>query len=468
MLEDKIENFKEEIINNTCNLIKIPSVNNEKKENISKNKPFGEAINNALEYTLNLGEKLGFRTKNVDGYCGYIEFGEGKELVGIIGHLDVVPIGDGWTYNPFEAKINDGKIYGRGAIDDKGPVIASLYAMKAVKDTFKVNKRVRLILGTNEESEWKCINYYKEHEEWPTIGFSPDADFPCIYAEKGIETIYFESKYNEENEYIKIKNIDCKDNAINVVPKYCKVELEINKINTEEIVKIIEKLKNEKNFDININVETKRKLIIETNGISAHAAHPDLGVNAISIMINVLEYILKKFGVKNDLINFFSEKIGMEYNGKKIGIDVIDETGSLTLNVGDFKLEKDILKIGLNLRIPVKTSFDYIENKLKEESLKYKNIEMKVKAKQEPLFVNKKSYLVETLCGIFNEITGRNDVPLAIGGGTYARAFENVISFGANMPGNKDMCHQVDEYIKIEDLILASKIYAKAIYELSK
>lgn len=123
MFKNEIENLKEGIINQTCELVKIPSVYSEKNE---KGKPFGEEINRALEYVLDLGRKLGFKTKNIDGYCGYIEFGEGEELVGIIGHLDVVPIGEGWSHDPFKAEIEDGKIYGRGTIDDKGPVIAAI------------------------------------------------------------------------------------------------------------------------------------------------------------------------------------------------------------------------------------------------------------------------------------------------------------------------------------------------------
>ena len=173
MLDKFIENSKGKIVKKVQELIQIPSVY-ENSDNPSK--PFGENANKALEYMLELGNSLGFRTKNIDGYCGYIEFGEGEELIGIIGHLDVVPEGEGWTYPPFSGTIFDNKIYGRGAIDDKGPVIASLYAMKAVMDNCKIHKRVRLILGLNEENDWKCINYYKKHEELPTIGFSPDAD----------------------------------------------------------------------------------------------------------------------------------------------------------------------------------------------------------------------------------------------------------------------------------------------------
>ena len=170
MFERTIEHLSRNLIKSTQEIIKIPSVYSESDD---PKKPFGGGPANALEYVLNLGKSLGFRTKNIDGYCGYIEFGEGDEMVGIIGHLDVVPEGDGWTYPPFSATIDDNKIYGRGAIDDKGPVMASLYAMKTVMENCHVHKRVRLILGLNEERDWKCINYYKEHEESPTVRFQP-------------------------------------------------------------------------------------------------------------------------------------------------------------------------------------------------------------------------------------------------------------------------------------------------------
>lgn len=164
MFEEYIKTLKPQIISSTCELIKIPSVNSSSNDS---SMPFGKNCNDALEYVLNLAHDLGFRTKNIDGYCGYVEFGDGNELMGIIGHLDVVPPNENWTYPPFSATINNNKIYGRGAIDDKGPVIASLYAMKAVMDNCKIQKRVRLILGLNEEMDWKCIDYYKEHEEIP-------------------------------------------------------------------------------------------------------------------------------------------------------------------------------------------------------------------------------------------------------------------------------------------------------------
>ncbi len=465
MFEKYIDSLKDEIIAETCNLINIPSVS---EETNNPDMPFGKYAKAALEYALNLGNKLGFRTKNIDGYCGYIEFGEGDELLGIIGHLDVVPSGDSWNTPPFEATIKDNKIYGRGAIDDKGPVVASLYAMKAIKDNMNINCRVRLILGINEEKAWKCIKHYKEVEESPSIGFSPDANFPCIYAEKGICTVYIKDDYTKyENLPIRISNIDCNNNAINVVPKKCDVTLDIDvsKISLSDVTNFIdEELKNLK-FDITYSINGT-SIILHSAGIQAHSAHPDLGKNAISPMIILLNRIFNRFEYKIELFEFFKNYIKTEFDGKSLNIDFEDESGKLTLNVGDFKFYENYLQLGINLRIPINTSIDTITNLI---DLKCKNysLDTYVDGVQESLYVPKDNYLVKTLCNIFNKMTNSNSEPIAIGGGTYARAFKNCVSFGANFPGDTDMCHQANEFIDIDKLMLSCKIYAETIYELT-
>ena len=466
MFEEYIEKSKNEIIKETCNLINIPSIS---EETNNPDMPFGKYAKEALEYTLNLGKKLGFITKNLDGYCGYIEFGEGEKLIGIIGHLDVVPSGDGWDTPPFEATVKNNKIFGRGAIDDKGPVVASLYAMKAVKDTQKLNCRVRLILGINEEKAWKCIKHYKKVEELPTISFSPDADFPCIYAEKGISTIYIKDDYNKYSNFpIKISNINCNNNAINVVPKKCDITIDIDnsQINISDVICFIEEKVKELKFDINYSINNN-SITLHSTGIQAHSAHPELGQNAISPALILLNKIFTHFNYNIKLFEFFEKCIGTEFNGKSLGINFEDESGKLTLNVGNFKFYENYLQIGINLRIPINTTINTVTSLIASECEKY-SIDTYVAGKQNPLYVPKDNYLVKTLCDIFNKMTGSNAEPIAIGGGTYARAFENCISFGANFPGDTDMCHQANEFIDIDKLILSCKIYAEAIYELAK
>lgn len=445
MFDKIIETQKDEMIHSVCELIKFKSIS---VETDNPQMPFGEECKNALEYTLNLAKNLGFKTKNLDGYCGYIEYGEGAELVGIIGHLDVVPaeFEDGWKTDPFSPNIRENKLYGRGAIDDKGPVIASLYAMKAILDSGKkLNKKVRLILGLNEEKNWKCIHHYQEiGEEIPTIGFSPDADFPCIYAEKGILSIRIKHPFSIKNK--EILNIDCNHNALNVVPKYCSITL---KDNTSRNI-------------------TKH----EFNGISAHAAHPDLGDNAITKLIRHLNSQLDDNLTETEFLLLSKlDEIGLfDITSPKFLSNraIEDESGILTSNVGFLTYENSILEIGINLRVPVDTPLSKIKEKYANLTADFPAMQITFPAEQAPLYVPKNSYLVQTLTNIFNEKTNQNLEPIAIGGGTFARAFPNCVAFGANMPEQEDMCHQVNEFIDLDNLILSTKIYAQAIYELAK
>lgn len=390
---------------------------------------------------------------------------------GIIGHLDVVPEGENWTFPPFSGKVANGKIFGRGAIDDKGPVISSLYAMKTVMENCKVNKRVRLILGLNEENNWQCINYYKKHEELPTLGFSPDADFPCIYAEKSILTSYLKMNYsNYLSKDIIITDIDCNNNALNVVPKICSTTLKIN-TNNISFCNFIENLKNIKekyDYEIDIYKIDDEHVKLTSYGVQAHSAHPDLGINSISRIIIILDDIFKLYDINIELFDFFKNFIGTDYSGKNLEINFEDESGKLTLNVGWFSLENSLLKIGMNLRVPINTNVLDVENKFLKYLDSYINVDFETTNYMPALHVPKDNYLVKTLCKIYNKETKSNLEPIAIGGATFARAFKNCISFGANFPGNKDMCHQTDEFISIDNLIASCKIYARTIYELSK
>ncbi len=454
MFREKIDKKKDELIKNLCEIVNIPSV----YKNDDTEYPFGEDANNALMYMLNLGKQMGFRTKNIDGYCGYIEFGEGEELIGIIGHLDVVPEGEGWDTPPFEATIKDGKIYGRGTTDDKGPVMASLYAMKIISETMKVNKRIRLILGLNEESGWECIKRYKETEEIPNVSFSPDADFPCIYSEKAILNIHFEKEYKSSSDDIVIDSIDCKNNAMNVVPKYCMVKLKVkNKI--DECSKFL----NENLLENMCYKIEDTNIIIESEGIQAHGAHPELGINAIGKIINVLNKLFKYFRIDNNFIKIVNEKIGLQTDGDNLGIKTESELGNLTVNLARFELKENILSVSMNLRIPK----DITIEKVKE--IVNKNCEMitvTYSGEMEPLYIPKDNELVKLLCEVYNSYMNENREPIAIGGATYARAFPNCVSFGAMKPDEEDLCHKVNEYISIQNLIDACNMYTLALYEL--
>ncbi|MCK5779585.1 MAG: Sapep family Mn(2+)-dependent dipeptidase, partial [Psychrilyobacter sp.] len=185
MLHEKVLGYKDEVVEEIQKAIRIRSV----EEAPLPGMPFGEGPAKALKHFLELGETLGFESTNFDNYAGHIDFGDGEETLAILGHVDVVPEGDGWDFDPYGGIIDDGKIYGRGTLDDKGPMIMCMYAMKALKDSgVKLNKKIRMILGANEETNWGCMDHYFGTLKMPqpTLAFTPDSSFPVTFAEKGI------------------------------------------------------------------------------------------------------------------------------------------------------------------------------------------------------------------------------------------------------------------------------------------
>ena len=193
-IKEKIHELSEEMIQNLGRLVAVDSQLGTPEEG----KPFGEGPAKALEVGLKIADELGFQTVNLDNYCGYAEMGEGKEIIGIAGHLDIVPVGGDWTHDPFVLTREGDYVYGRGTTDDKGPVLEALYAMKLLRDSgVKLNKRVRLIMGCNEETGSKCMAHYNEVEEELSCGFTPDANFPCIHGEKGHMSMMAYSKHTK-------------------------------------------------------------------------------------------------------------------------------------------------------------------------------------------------------------------------------------------------------------------------------
>lgn len=196
ILNTQIEKFKDNLINHIIDVVKIPSVEGEAKENM----PFGEDVNRALEKALEISEMLGFKTQNIDGYIGYAQYGEGEDYVGVFGHLDVVPIEDGWINPPFSGHIEDGKIFSRGVLDNKGPIISALYGLYAIKESgLKLSKPVRIVFGTDEETGFKDLEYYLTKEKPPIMGFTPDCKYPVVYGERGRAKIQISIKLNEED-----------------------------------------------------------------------------------------------------------------------------------------------------------------------------------------------------------------------------------------------------------------------------
>lgn len=448
-LNAKVLELKDDMIASIQQNMRIESVRGES----APGAPYGEGPKAALDDVLALGEKLGFRTGQADNRVGWIEYGEGEEMVGILGHVDVVPAGDGWTHPAFGAEIHDGVLWGRGCLDDKGPVIMAVYALKAIRDlNLPIDRRIRVLFGSDEECGSSCVKYYVENGyEMPTIGFTPDAQFPAIFCEKGTSNFLAGTKiYNKGEIDVEYFNGGV---AANVVPPVCK--LIVNgplKVTPEEGITV---------------TEENGKTIVEATGFSAHGSTPELGVNAVVKLLNAVKE--NDFGGDfQQLVNFILEEIGNETNGKSLDILYQDEeTGETTVNLGVVKYDGEEMSFTLDIRYPKNGDAEVIDDKVINRINSY-NFDVLKKTNNKLLYVPKDSELVSKLVKVYEAQTGDKREPIAIGGGTYAKEFPNMVAFGPVFPGEPDVIHQPNERVAVEQLIRAAQVTVAAMYELAK
>ncbi|MFD1358558.1 dipeptidase PepV [Fictibacillus halophilus] len=459
---EEVERRKEQLLEDTKGLLRIPSILDETKG--TKDAPFGPEIHQALTYLLDLGKVIGMSAKDVDGYAGHLEMGSGEELVGILCHVDVVPAGEGWTVDPFGAEIKDGKIYARGAIDDKGPTMAAFYAMKIIQELkLPLSKRVRMIIGCDEESNWQCVRHYFKNEEMPDFGFAPDADFPIINAEKGIFDVEFTlASDNGNNDGLQLMSFES-GQRLNMVPD--RAAAKIKGSDLENIEKAFARYAESKGVQCNSFIENG-ELALQTEGKSAHGSTPEIGINAGLELAEFLNGYT--FAGQGNAFLSLLEAVTGEYTGNKLGIAAEDEaSGKLTVNAGVMKFNSEGGKVGLNIRYPVTHNSNEIEETLFKRA-KDDNWDLRIIENNPPNYVDEKHPLIKTLQKVYEEQTGEKGELIAIGGGTYARSLNTGVAFGALFPGREDVAHQKDEYMYIDDLLRATAIYAKAIYELAK
>ncbi|WP_312354604.1 dipeptidase PepV [Aminipila sp.] len=482
----RIDETKDEMIKTLQELVSIKSV----EDKPAPDAPFGKGVAEALDYMLQKAEAEGFDAENIDNYGGHIEFGgytldeEGQivgtneEVMGIIGHLDVVPEGTDWEYDPFGGIVADGKIYGRGTVDNKGPVVAAFYAMKALKDSGYVpEKKVRLILGLDEETNWKGMKHYLSKVKAPDFGFTPDAEYPAIHGEKGIMVFQLAKKIGKTTgKGIELRSLKG-GNAPNMVADYARAVIRADKMEAYEKVKELAAEyrntscteENQAAYGAKINCKgIGKSLEIVAQGVSAHGATPENGVNAISVLMD----FLRKIDIINDDVNefveFYNQHIGFELDGKSMGCGFSDEpSGKLVFNVGQVELEGEAVMLTVNIRYPVTLNDDKVYEAMMPVINKYNMGIIKIKS-QEPIYMPADDPMIETLMDIYREHTGdREKRPIVIGGGTYARAAKNIVAFGSIFPGDPDPSHKKNEFIEIDKLVLNAKIFADAIYRLT-
>ena len=471
--------YRDEMVEALSALIAFPSV----KGPAAPGAPYGAETVQALELVLGWGRAAGFRTKSLDGKAGWLECGEGPKLVAALCHLDVVPAGSGWAADPFTMRLEGGRLIGRGVVDDKGPAVMTFFALRALAaQGLPKGVRFRLVLGLDEESGSGCMARYLETEEVPTYGFTPDADFPVIHAEKGIAMFRFE--FSRKG----LPSVDGSDvlrlvaaeggSRPNMVPGTCRLTFACEASRREDWMTRTRNLPpvlfgwdgtipTPFPFSVEPEAQTDRFSVVVT-GSMAHASLPWDGRNAVSAAMAMADVLLAQTGVEDGFVSFYRKHLGMELDGWSMGCAGADEvSGPLTLNVGILELDEARAKLTIDIRYPVTMAGETVEAAMQSAAAAAGARVGRVSG-HGPLFVPKTDPLVATLMDVYDKATGTKSTPISIGGGTYARSMPNVVAFGPGLPGMPQMAHQADESIAVDDLMTGAEIYLAAFEELGR
>ena len=430
-LSEYESNFLKELIN-------IPSVGGRYEPGA----PYGKNPKAALDYFLKEAQAQGFTTGTIDDKVGYAEYGKGGKLIGIVCHLDVVPKGDGWNSDPFSLTVRDGVFYARGIVDDKGPACASFFAiLRLIKDNSFPDIRVRLILGTDEERTCSCVETYAEKGEIPDFAITPDAEFPVIFAEKGILHIRI---FDMVRTGLKASG----GSAANMVPANASIEFKT---------------------DGHINY-------LDAEGKTAHASKPELGINAIlklSDKLNAADFDM----TGSPLFNFIQNEINGGAPERFTNCDIEDISGRITANPAVLDIDENGESLVIDIRYPVTYDLDKLMDDIGICCGKY-GLSVEKLSHMAPLFKDKDTKEIRALTEVWEANMDRYDgfkeeyreiytKPLAIGGGTYARHMPNTIAFGVQTPWQEDQCHQANEHMSLNDFEANIKVLMDAIVKLA-
>lgn len=449
-IKERVASYRDEIVERLGKLVAVNSAMGTTEENA----PFGKGPAEVLDRALAMLDADGFKTVNLDHYAGYAECGEGDQVIGIIGHLDVVPARkeDGWNTDPFTMVEKDGILYGRGVSDDKGAVVASMIALKVLRGMgTPLNKRIRLIMGTNEESGSKGLAYYVSKEGSVDYGFTPDGEFPAIHGEKGMLHGTIESK---STNLIDIEG----GTASNIVCSRCYAVVKKNSYSSKKLEDYFN------NLSIPFTVEDagEETVKITVQGKAAHASTPEKGVNAISHLLEGL----RSAGFQDPFTNFYCTRIGTATDGSGLNAACADDYGALTLNNGKISMKDGVVKGTIDIRFPVTLTSRQVLGMMEGRMESEEGI-VKLSAGAEPLFFAPDSPLVTCLSSAYEEVTGDHEnKPMVIGGGTYAKGIRNTIAFGCAFPGKDYHIHDANEWVSVDELLLQAEIYVRGIQKL--
>ncbi|WP_414053421.1 dipeptidase PepV [Macrococcus equi] len=463
MWREKVAQYEDKIIEDLTGLLNIESVRDDSLAD--KENPVGPGPRKALDYMYDIARRDGYSTVDIEHIAGRIEAGKGDEIFGILCHVDVVPAGSGWDTNPFEAVVTDDKIIARGTLDDKGPTIAAYYAIKILDDmNVDWKKRIHIIIGTDEESGWKCTDRYFETEPMPDLGIAPDADFPLIHGEKGITTFDIIQNSSEESDSapeVELKAFKAGE-RYNMVPDFAEAKVEVRE-KMDMVIQAFESFLMEHGLTGKQYVENGQ-IALQIEGKSVHGMEPFKGVNAGLYLVNFLNTLDLDKKAKS-FVNFGDTYLFDSHYGEKLGMAFESpEMGQLTTNYGVISYtDVDGGHYGVNLRYPNGFDFD-AEIKKFEQQIAEEGFEIEVATHQVPHYVDKNDPFVQKLVAAYRNQTGDMSEPYTIGGGTYARNLEKGVAFGAMFKDSEDLMHQKNEYISKKQLFDATAIYLEAIH----
>lgn len=457
-----MDDKRQELTNALGELIAIPSL----KADPLPGAPFGEDVARALAFMLDEARRLGMAARNEDNYYGVVTVPSANpdaETLGVLVHLDVVPTGDPgkWIDPPFSAKIVDGKMYGRGTSDDKGPAIAALYALAAVvKQGVPFKRNVQLILGCDEESGWGDIAHFEKTEKLPDIAFSPDSVFPVVNAEKGILHARVEAEF-AAGTGARVAIFDG-GTATNCVPNYACALIE------GVALSVVSALADSMSGTLGVKIDCTKSgenVKIEVYGGASHGSRPDLGINSVTALLELIQKLPLAPCRGHELLASVSKAFGHGvHDGSGCGIECYSkDLHSLTASLNVLHYDGKSLKALIDIRHPEVITAEAILKKMADaigcavvaDSIKHHHL------------VSPDSELVQTLMKIYCEYTGAEANCIVTGGGTYARAIDNAVSFGGAFPGDDDCAHMPNEYIDLDKLMASAKIYAQAIAQLA-
>ena len=458
-----IDSHREEMLKDLSMLVKIDSTRGEEQEG----KPYGEGPAAVLDAAAKLLESCGLKVRNYGNRVITGDFSDQEKALDILAHLDVVPVTEAdWTVTkPFEPKIVGDRIYGRGTADDKGPAIAALYAIRAIRELgIPLKKSVRLILGSDEECGSSDLEYYYGIEEEAPFSFTPDADFPLINIEKGRYAEEFTGSFTPNGNLPRVERIKSGTKR-NVVP--AKAEAVLKGISAAVLEEKAAQIAKETGTSISFEQEGEDIIHVKVTGLAAHASTPEVGKNALCALLELCASLPLAESDGQKAISALAQMFPFaDTCGKALGIYASEpESGELTMCLSVLDYTPEGLRGEFDSRLPVGCSSETValpmDARFKEAGLTIASLEV-----SEPHCVPGDSWFVQTLLSSYERYFGKKGVPLSTGGGTYVHHLKRGVAFGCMTEDVDNHMHGDDEFMEISRFTDSAKIFADAIIKI--